>query len=157
MKFEIYKNLIHDLPMGKRLPDALYVHARGLSEAAPELWRFVSDVALKADVSNEYNVFKLSLSQFRISFLFYPDFMENPHPVLRSSVIVNLATGKIRKFDYSGSDNPPILHRKETLLQPGHPLIPKFEALTRAEEKAGLYENPRVAGGGGCFVGAMVP
>src|SRR5262249_10130944 len=41
----------------------------------------------------------------------------------------------------SGRDNPPILHRKETLLRPDDPRIPKFAALTRAAEEHGLFHR----------------
>ncbi|MFP4351178.1 MAG: DNA phosphorothioation-associated putative methyltransferase, partial [Desulfococcaceae bacterium] len=57
-----------------------------------------------------------------------------------------MATGKIRSFDYTASQNPPILHRKETLLPPNHPRVPEYTALTRAEEAEGLYQNPKIIG-----------
>ena len=46
---------------------------------------------------------------------------------------------------YATTANPPILHRKETLLCPGHPLFEKFARLTRQEEKQGLLtETARI-------------
>jgi len=52
-----------------------------------------------------------------------------------------LVTGKIRRDDYRGRANLPILHRKETFLPPEHPLHDKFAKLTRQEEAAGLLDD----------------
>ncbi len=54
---------------------------------------------------------------------------------------MDLVTGKTRRDDYRARANPPILHRKETLLPPDHPLHGKFSKLTRQEEEAGLLED----------------
>jgi hypothetical protein len=59
---------------------------------------------------------------------------------------VDLVTGKVRHRDYADNINPPILHRKETFLPAGHALRAQFEALTRAEETAGLYERTATIG-----------
>jgi DNA phosphorothioation-associated putative methyltransferase len=82
----------------------------------------------------------------KISLLCYPEFFESPHPELHHSITVDLVKGKARKHDYQDSVNPPILHRKETLLPPEHPLIGKFQRLTEAEEAEGLYTNSRTIG-----------
>jgi hypothetical protein len=37
-------------------------------------------------------------------------------------VKLNLRTRELSCFDYAGSPNPPVLHRKETFLAPEHPL-----------------------------------
>jgi DNA phosphorothioation-associated putative methyltransferase len=110
------------------------------------LYALVENTGKSANITDNFEVIKFSLSQFRISFLSYPDFFQNPHPVLQSSVTVDLATGKIKRYDYSLSVNPPILHRKETLLGPNHPLIPKFQTLSKAEEAEGLFENAKIIG-----------
>src|SRR5208337_141211 len=49
--------------------------------------------------------------------------------------------GSSTGHDYATSTNPPILHRKETFLPPGHPLVAKFARLTRQEEKHGLLDE----------------
>ena len=80
------------------------------------------------------------------SLMCYPRFFENPHPALRHAVTIDLVSGKARHTDYAGNPNPPILHRKESLLPAEHPQRGEFEELTRQEEAAGLYEqtNDRV-------------
>jgi hypothetical protein len=82
----------------------------------------------------------------KLSFLSYPGFDSEPHPALKRAITIDLATEKARHTDYADNANPPILHRKETFLPAGHPLRAQFEALTRAEEAAGLYESTETIG-----------
>ena len=44
--------------------------------------------------------------------------------------------------DFRDSENPPILHRKETFVPAEHPSRAKFERLTKQEERAGLFDDP---------------
>ncbi|MBI3861807.1 MAG: hypothetical protein HY290_07915 [Planctomycetia bacterium] len=44
-------------------------------------------------------------------------------------------------YDYRQSENPPLLHRKETFLAAAHPLHARFARLTRQEEKHGLLDD----------------
>jgi DNA phosphorothioation-associated putative methyltransferase len=81
-----------------------------------------------------------------ISYLAYPDFERDPHPALMAALIVPLNTFRIQYRDYTNAKNPPILHRKETFLAPGHPLYAKFARLTGQEEQWGLYERSEVIG-----------
>jgi hypothetical protein len=62
------------------------------------------------------------------------------------SLTVNLQTFQIRRFEYSESSNPPILHRKELFVSEDHEKRGMFERLTRSEEKAGLYDVSRRIG-----------
>ena len=120
MDFTLYKKQISALSFGKRLNNAIYVYLESLLSEINKLSLFVEQVRARVEVSPEYNVIKFILSELRISFLEYSDFFKEPHPQLKSSISVNLATGKIRNYNYSKSDNPPNLHRKETLLTPKH-------------------------------------
>src|SRR5262249_55870886 len=90
------------------------------------------------------NVIKLHRSQRKISYLFYPDFERDPHPAIQASLRVDLRTFEIRFSEFRGSTNPPILHRKEILLGPDHPLRQKFARLTAQEEKADLLGVPGI-------------
>jgi DNA phosphorothioation-associated putative methyltransferase len=87
------------------------------------------------------NIIKLNRREPKISYLTYPDFFEDPHPALVSSLSVHLQTFRLKTRDYSGYRNPPILHRKETFLSADDPRFAKFARLTRIEEKHGLYED----------------
>jgi hypothetical protein len=62
------------------------------------------------------------------------------------SVKLNLRTRQLDCWDYYNSENPPILHRKETFLPKEHPLYEKFARLTRQEEKHGLLDDTPTIG-----------
>src|SRR5262249_1860051 len=71
----------------------------------------------------------------------YPDFDTDPHPALLRCVRLSLRTRELHCYDYAGSANPPVLHRKEAFLEPDHPLHGKFARLTRQEEQQALLED----------------
>ena len=54
---------------------------------------------------------------------------------------VSLPNTSFSKRDYAGSESPPILHRKEALIDPFHPASEQFAELTRAEEARGLLSR----------------
>jgi hypothetical protein len=105
---------------------ALYLHASALDdETRPAVERAVA-------LANgfEWNVAKVSPGS--VSLLLYEDFDAAGFPALLASLKVDLETGKSAATDYRKRENPPILHRKETLLPVDDPRRPKFAALTRA-------------------------
>jgi DNA phosphorothioation-associated putative methyltransferase len=132
-----------NLPIGKVLPDAMYFHATAIRALPPLLRVYVGcGAALVGTVPAD--VVKLHRQQRKVSYLFYPEFERDPHPALQASLRADLRTFDIRFRDFRGSANPPILHRKETLLNPDHPLYQKFARLTAQEEKADLLGVPGI-------------
>jgi DNA phosphorothioation-associated putative methyltransferase len=131
------------LSVGKILPDAMYFHASAI-RALPSLLRVYLGCggALAGNVPAD--VIKLHRQQRKVSYLFYPDFERDPHPALQASLLVDLRTFDIRFSDFRNSANPPILHRKETLLEPEHPQYQKFAKLTAQEERADLLGVPGI-------------
>ncbi len=146
MDFLRYSEAISNLPYGKHLPNAVYLHIEGLLAQDNDLSRFVEAFLRRFSVGEIYHLVKFHLNEFKLSFLSYPDFFDAPHPALSQSLIVHLATGKVRRHDYASSHNPPILHRKETFLPPDHSASEIFRSLTQAEEAAGLFEDGRIIG-----------
>jgi len=146
VQLEDYQRHLAALPYGKRLPTAVYVLREASSDYGPELNRFVAMLTARHELGNEFNVIKFRTDELKVSFLSYPDFMGNAHPALRHAVTIDLVTGRARHTDYADNSNPPILHRKENFLPENHPAWPTFEALTRAEEAAGLYEHTATIG-----------
>jgi len=147
MDFTEYKNYLKQLKVGKKLPDALYIELQFFRTAAPSvLSDFYQNILETIELDAPHNVIKLFTSQFKLSLLQYKSFWDTPHPKLEISTHIDLSTGKVRQFNYRNSSNPPILHRKENLIDPEHPEIDKYLALTQAEEQAGLYANPRTIG-----------
>lgn len=142
-----FQELVSKMPIGKKLPDANYLHKTGFCEIAPELARFIHAVAnaLKID-ENDWHVVKLSKNEFKLSLLSYPSFFDESYPALTQSVTVDLTKLSHRVTQYQASDNPPILHRKETMIPANHEAYEMFEAVTQEGENAGLYDNSRMIG-----------
>lgn len=132
--------------VGKLTPEALYVHVSALQCLSPILRVYEGCARALIGAVEGANILKLYRDKPQISYLSYPDFERNPHPALAASLTVNLQTFKLKYQEYINSENPPIIHRKETFLAPDHPLRPKFTRLTNQEEKKGLYENPSLIG-----------
>jgi DNA phosphorothioation-associated putative methyltransferase len=133
-------------PVGKLTPSALYVHRSALPYL-PTLLRLYEGCAqaLVGTVEGA-NVIKLSVTCPRISYLSYPRFDRDAHPTISAAVTVNLAKLTVDFRDYSKSENPPLLHRKEEFVAADHPRRDLWERLTRSEMKAGLYEHPERIG-----------
>ncbi len=132
--------------VGKKLPTAFYVHVSALQTLSPVLVIYENCARRTLENIDEATLVKVSLHQPKISYLFYPDFDTDAHPALQTSIQINLATGEVKYFDYSNSENPPVLHRKETFVAADYPNYEKFARLTRCEEKWGLLDNTSVIG-----------
>ncbi len=126
---------------GKRLPDALYLWRPQKGDVPDVVLEVITRAETAAKPAADWNLAKLHLNQFAISFLSYPGFDVDPHPALREATKINMRSGSIERVDYSGRGNPPILHRKETFLPKEDPRFALFAALTNAEEAAGLYAD----------------
>ncbi len=137
-------------PVGKLLPDALYVHVSALPVLDPLLQSYEVDarrlVPEAQPEAEPITLVKFSLDKPSLSYLIYPDFDTDPHPALFASIQVDLAQPAVNRRDYRHSENPFILHRKETFVVSDYPHYPQFAALTRQEEALGLLANPRDIG-----------
>ncbi|PSU99247.1 DNA phosphorothioation-associated putative methyltransferase [Photobacterium kishitanii] len=145
MNAALFKELISQLKVGKQLPDAVYLHKDALIEASESLLNFIPAVAQAVKVS-EWDLVKLYKKEFRLSLLSYPTFYYESYPALQQSVNIDLVKLTHKVTDYSNSDNPPILHRKEAMITPSNPHFEHFKNITQEGENAGLYENTRIIG-----------
>jgi hypothetical protein len=141
-----YQTLVGKLPFGKSLPTAVYVFREAGSDYGRELNQLVAMLVARHELGEQFNVIKFRTDELKVSFLSYPQFMEDAHPALRHAVAIDLVTGKARHTDYVDNHNPPILHRKEQFLPENHSARAAFAALTRAEEAVGLYEHTATIG-----------
>jgi hypothetical protein len=146
MDLSQYRECVERIPYGKRLPSALYVCREATTRFGEPLDGVLQALVTRLEIPLEFNVLKFRTDELKLSFLAYPDFLTDAHPVLRQAISVDLVSGKARRTDYARNLNPPILHRKESFLPPDHPQRKEFEALTRAEEEAGLYEDTTTIG-----------
>lgn len=147
MNFEKYRELVNLISLGKQLPDSVYLHKSAASEMPEELASVLEKIAVALKVHpSTWNILKLYKRDFKVAFLNYPDFDTYSYPALNHSYTVDLAKLTVRKASYENSDNPPILHRKETFVKPEYKLHSYFTEITAEGEKIGLYETPRSIG-----------
>lgn len=132
--------------VGKQTPSALYVHKSALGELPPILQVYEGCARALSGTVEHANLVKLSVTEPQVSYLGYPDFDREAHPVLTTSVVVNLRRLSVDWRDYRRSPNPPVLHRKEEFLGAEHPRRKLYSRLTRAEVRAGLYKHPENIG-----------
>jgi DNA phosphorothioation-associated putative methyltransferase len=132
--------------VGKRLPDALYVHMGALSSLDPLLQEYEAELRIAVENFQAPTLVKFGCLEPKLSYLFYPSFDTDPHPALHRSIQVNCTSGQVTQRDYSAAENPFILHRKETFVTPDYPHYQKFAILTQQEEALGLLDDPRQIG-----------
>lgn len=147
MDAKLFAQLTTQIKVGKQLPDALYLHKDALSAIPDALAAFVPAVAkaLRLDDAH-WNLVKIFKHDFRLSLLHYPDFYTDSYPALKQSLNVDLSKLSHKITYYAESDNPPILHRKETMVLADNAYYQHFISLTQEGENAGLYENSRLIG-----------
>jgi DNA phosphorothioation-associated putative methyltransferase len=100
----------------------------------------------KVDGPKPFNLIRLDKTSSRIALLNYPEFDNDPFPALRESWLVDISAETVNYRTYSESLNPPILHRKELLLFPGHPRREEYAELTKMAESIGLFEDTKRIG-----------
>ena len=127
--------------LGKLLPGALYIHISAFNYLHPLLRLYENYATRHIGRINGANLIKINTEQPRISYLFYPDFDTEAHPILKASIQLDITTGNLTYRDYEDSENPPILHRKETFVTPQYPNYQEFKQLTKQEVRLGLLNN----------------
>jgi DNA phosphorothioation-associated putative methyltransferase len=132
--------------IGKLLPDDLYVHRSALDALEPVLRIYEGCGRTYLGEVEGANIIKIHRRSGKLSYLVYPDFETDPNPALLRCVKLNLRTRQIECYDYAQSQNPPVLHRKESFLLPSNPLYGKFARLTSQEAKHGLLDDPSSIG-----------
>lgn len=147
MDFTTFQELVKTIKLGKQLPEAIYIHKCALGELPEKLQSLINSVTKALKISdNQWQLLKLYRRDFKLSLLCYPTFFEEPYPPLHHSYTIDLAKLNVREAKYSKSENPPILHRRETFLAPDHPQIGFFSQFTKEGEAIGLYDNTRTIG-----------
>lgn len=127
--------------VGKLTPSALYVHRSALGQLPPLLRLYEGCAQVLAGTVEVANVIKLSVTQPQVSYLIYPRFDRDAHPALAAAITVNLRRLTVDLRDFSSSDNPPILHRKEEFVAPGYPHRELWARLTSSEVRKGLFTH----------------
>ena len=142
----VISRLCQQSEIGKLLPNALYIHISALKALDPLLRLYEGRASRTlADVEGATLV-KFQTDKPKISYLFYPDFDTDPHPALQTSIQVDMEHLQVKSRHYTDTNNPPVLHRKETFVTCDYPLYEQFAELTRQEEALGLLDNSRSIG-----------
>lgn len=147
MDFIIYKKLVSEISIGKKLPDSIYVHKSAFGTLPQTLQLLVPKISAAVKVADgDWNILKLYTRDYKLALLNYPSFDTYSYPPLSQAYTVDLVKLKVRKANYSESENPPILHRKETFVTEDYPKFEEFTAATKEGEAIGLYEKTRSIG-----------
>ena len=147
MKFIEYREQVKSLQNGKQLPTAIYLHRSAIeSVLSLTLLNYIFDTINKLNITEQWNLLKLYKRDFKITLLNYPNFDTYAYPALHTSITIDLEELTKRKANYQKSDNPPILHRKETVVLANYPLIESFKAIAMEGEAIELYKNTKTIG-----------
>ena len=147
MNFVEYRDHVKSLRQGKQLPTAIYLHRTAIDSALPNhLVNLIYNSIERLNITEPWNLLKLYKRDFKITLLNYPDFDTYAYPALHTSITIDIEEQTKRKANYQKSENPPILHRKETFVLANYPLIESFKAITAEGEAIELYKNTKTIG-----------
>ena len=99
-KLEAISACCHNSSIGKLLPSAFYIHKSYLAELDPLLQEYERVASRVTQESQDATIVKFSTNKLTISYLFYPDFDNDPHPVLSTSILVDMVTLEVKTWDY---------------------------------------------------------
>jgi len=127
--------------IGYKSANYLLVHVSVVAKLDPLLRLYEGCANRTIGRLNEANIVKFHHKLPIISYLFYPYFDREAHPVLHTTMNIDLRDLSVSYQDYTKEYNPPILHRKNALVTPDYPHYEKFAKLTVQEEDRGLLNN----------------
>jgi DNA phosphorothioation-associated putative methyltransferase len=130
--------------LGKKVLNNIYWHISLTSMQRADVQQHIAESETLAclQAGTDYNIVKYDIGGQALSLLWYPGFFNQPFPALEKSYRIDLKSRRVEKRSYQASLNPPILHRKELLLNRNDPRIPYYAKLTATAEQLGLFEKP---------------
>jgi len=139
-----YSQALQSQNEGKRVGPFVYVHKSAVCSALEPI---VEEATKHCEVAKEdFDLIKFHNKECQVSLLSYPDFDRDGFPALHAAWTVHLDTDEVRYRAYPNGSNRPVLHRKELTIGESDPRRAEFEALTRAAEAAGLFEDTEIIG-----------
>jgi DNA phosphorothioation-associated putative methyltransferase len=133
-------------PVGELRPDARDAHRTAPEALDPRLRVYEGRARADLGAIEGANPVKLHRPSSKVSYPVDPDCDADPHPAPLRSIRLGLRTRAIESGDDAASPNPPALHRKEAFLLPDDPRRPRFDRLTRQEERAGSLDETATIG-----------
>jgi DNA phosphorothioation-associated putative methyltransferase len=135
-----------ELPI-KKIGKTFYVSSWHRSRLSARDTRTLSVAeTILGDVCSGANVYRFTEDSDEIALLRYEDFSEVAFPALIESWNVKAESERYSHRSYLTSSNPPILHRKELLLEESDPRYKLYSGLTKKAEELGLFSNPKSIG-----------
>lgn len=134
--------------IGKKINSNVWVHVSAFDTTFSEFLEHIQKAEELSGLTrgDDYNVIKFDSERNIVTFLDYIDFFEVGFPILCRYWRINIEENSIRFRTYEESLNPPVLHRKELLLQPTDPRIIVYSELTASAEQIGLFDDPKRIG-----------
>jgi len=135
------------MKVGKQTAGAFYVHKSAVKCVDMKLQHIIERAMVLCPTPNGenwYDLIKVSNDKKKVSFLEYKNFNQDPHPALLYSWCIDIEEGTHTTRNYLRSKNPPILHRKDSLVAEDYPHYKKFASLTKQEENHGLLNSGRI-------------
>jgi DNA phosphorothioation-associated putative methyltransferase len=129
---------------GKHVFSRVYSHTSLIPSQQSNFQQLVRSASGIAGITQDidYNVVRVEANSQVVALLDYPNFFETPFPALRKSWKVRVLEATVSVRDYEQSLNPPILHRKELMLNRDHPHYACFASLTRELEALDMFSDP---------------
>jgi DNA phosphorothioation-associated putative methyltransferase len=129
--------------LGKKVLSHVYWHYTLTSQQDSIVQEKIVQAEQLANLTagTNYNIIKFNVTSNTLSLLSYPNFFDEPFPVLARSWRIDLISQHIETRHYANSYNPPILHRKEQFIPTTHPRRAEFIELTKTAEQLGLFDN----------------
>ena len=127
--------------VGKKLTNSLMVHISALEQLDPLLRLYEGCASRTIGRLEDVNVIKFHTSKPQISYLHYPNFDDDPHPLLKTSMRISLRNLRVSYHDYQLQDDTPILHQKDLLVTEDYPDYQKFAKLTAQENNWNLLSD----------------
>jgi len=87
------------------------------------------------------DLIKLHRFSGKVSYLACPKFDSDPHPITTKTTKVWLRTLRVGYYDTSSRINPPLLDRKDEMVDAQYESKTAFERLTKQEQKQGLLRD----------------
>ena len=138
------------MAIGKKVFDDVYVHVNLFPEFCRRVNNpFVAEIStfISSNRSTTFNVVKVNLKKSHFSLLNYSNFETNAFPeLLEHWTYTNGVESEPLYRSYKTSLNPPILHRKELLVDDKHPSIDEWKSITEIAESLGLFSNSNAIG-----------
>ncbi|WP_160164412.1 DNA phosphorothioation-associated putative methyltransferase [Rhodopirellula baltica] len=127
--------------IGRLCPSSLWIHESVRDQLEP-LLRIYEGCA-RAYIGSVEDAILIKLHRFsgKVSYLACPNFESDPHPITTETTKVWLRTLRVGFYETESRTNPPLLDRKDQMLDTEDERRAKFERLTKQEFKHGLLHE----------------